>query len=450
MSGFAKPMALAGSTVAESKGSGETSRPPAGPESGRSDGGRLKYLLTTDFCPSFNRYVYWLKEPVGWFVAGAFFSTLVGIYLSPIGWTVAGSLVALIAVGLAFPWLAVRWTHCSLAPVTPAVHEGENCELELTVRNRLPVPVWGLMVERYSSLPDGEAGESGRADLALASVPPWSLSRYRLPFHPEYRGMWPLVTPQICCAFPFGIWTARRPLTAIERLQVWPMQIRVGSELEPHGRRRSMFGDGQRTGDAGEYLGVREYRQGDSMRNIRWSLSASLDRWIVSERSAPEMPAIKVSLFTGSCGSPTRAERRSNLAWRVRIAGCLAAMLHARQQPPLLVLDGVPHRIGPGPAGHRRLMELLTAIPLDPPAENLVDQTLEQMSTQDPWIHVTVADTSSGLEDPSSRVRVSVRFPGRDHRSAERQVDHELDLDRDLIAQLDSLIQEADHASMAA
>ena len=28
-------------------------------------------FLTTDFCPSANRFVYWLKEPVGWFVLAA-------------------------------------------------------------------------------------------------------------------------------------------------------------------------------------------------------------------------------------------------------------------------------------------------------------------------------------------------------------------------------------------
>ena len=33
-------------------------------------------LLTTDFCPWANRFVFWLKEPVGWFVLATAISVM--------------------------------------------------------------------------------------------------------------------------------------------------------------------------------------------------------------------------------------------------------------------------------------------------------------------------------------------------------------------------------------
>ncbi|MEZ6097099.1 MAG: hypothetical protein R3C03_23230 [Pirellulaceae bacterium] len=42
----------------------------------------LLKLLQTDFCPSWNRYVYWLKQPIGWFVIAAIVGLLIALFLS--------------------------------------------------------------------------------------------------------------------------------------------------------------------------------------------------------------------------------------------------------------------------------------------------------------------------------------------------------------------------------
>lgn len=49
--------------------------------------GWLPRPLTTDFWPWANRFVYWLKEPVGWFVLATAVSIMImiGLYLAPIG-----------------------------------------------------------------------------------------------------------------------------------------------------------------------------------------------------------------------------------------------------------------------------------------------------------------------------------------------------------------------------
>ncbi len=67
----------------------------------------LSNLANRDFCPWANKYVYWLKEPVGWFVVATLVSVLVGAFLSPLGWTVAVGLITILVLGLGFP---KHWT----------------------------------------------------------------------------------------------------------------------------------------------------------------------------------------------------------------------------------------------------------------------------------------------------------------------------------------------------
>ncbi|MCB1041146.1 MAG: hypothetical protein KDA94_16670, partial [Acidimicrobiales bacterium] len=139
-----------------------------------------------DFCPWANKYVYWLKEPIGWFVLATLSSVLIGIFLSPLGWTLAAGLVAIIALGLGFPLIAVASLRCQLTPVNTELSEGEGSYLTLLVSNRLPFPVMGLMIEGYLAappLPGGDEWDSGldeRGECGLARVPGWSRANYRL------------------------------------------------------------------------------------------------------------------------------------------------------------------------------------------------------------------------------------------------------------------------------
>ena len=111
--------------------------------------GLVNRLLTTDFCPWANRFVYWLKEPVGWFFLATIVCLIVGQYVAPIGWTMATALISLITIGMVWPAIAVRAVACSLSSDHYHCHEGSACDLKLTARNRIPVPIWGLAIEGY-------------------------------------------------------------------------------------------------------------------------------------------------------------------------------------------------------------------------------------------------------------------------------------------------------------
>ncbi len=299
-------------------------------------GSRIVELSQVDFCPQFNRYVYWLKQPVGWFVVALGASILVGAFVSPLGWALAVSLASIIGFGLAFPWIAVYGTRLKLKPVHASVHEQDAAEIEVEVQNRLPLPLMGLMINRYTTTPADEEIEIG--EVGLAHVPLLSVTKFRFKIHPEYRGQYPTEAPEVSCAFPFGIWKAKRKLLSVEPIMVKPLVVETAGMIEFSGKRLADTGDGERASTTGEFMGLREFRNGDSLKTIHWAQTAKLDSLVVCERGGPQHQPLVVQINTGR-SEGSKLEARENLAWRVRIAAGLIGLFGGQKQPLQLKID---------------------------------------------------------------------------------------------------------------
>ncbi len=76
---------------------------------------RLHKILNTDFFPGLNRYVYWLKQPIGWYLLAALAALLIGLFHAWSGWLMFASLVAVIALQLVWPWVQLRFCTCELS-----------------------------------------------------------------------------------------------------------------------------------------------------------------------------------------------------------------------------------------------------------------------------------------------------------------------------------------------
>lgn len=325
---------------------------------------RLTSVLVTDFCPWANRYVYWLKEPIGWFVMALGISVLVGLHISSVGWVLASVLGSVIVVGMIWPFLVVRSAHCELRPAVTEIHEGQSCELVLAVRNRMPFPLWGLAIEGYLD----RHGDDARPTIALACVPMISDAEYRLRVSPTLRGLYPIQPPKIACSMPFGLWTARRNLGAFSALTVFPQISRVQDDPELVGGRMSETGDGNRVGQSGEMQGVREYRGGDRLRNVHWIHTARTGTLTVCERGAPQQQMVDVVLDVANevTGVPQRREfLREAFARRVRVAASLAVALHGHHVPIRIVVGNQPTAISGSNAGRRKLLTTLAEVPAD-------------------------------------------------------------------------------------
>ncbi|TWU45795.1 hypothetical protein Q31b_09710 [Novipirellula aureliae] len=317
--------------------------------------GWLSRMMTTDFCPWANRFVYWLKEPIGWFVLATAISILIGLYFNPIGWTVAASLTGLLAVGVAWPLVAIHVTTCQLRPRNDCIHEDDGCQMLASVRNRVPIPVWGLVVEGYLDC----EGDDALPTVGLACVPPLCVSDFGIKANPSLRGRYPIQAPLISCSFPFGIWTARRKLTTTQSLTVWPKVFPVAGSCPIVGQANAEHGDGSRGGRSGDFVGVRAYRQGDSAKHINWVASARVDSLVVTERGGPQCVELDVFVDTSCRG------RRNQLADRIRIAASVLIHLHQSNVPMRVTIGSRALRLATGSKGRRQILDAMADVPAD-------------------------------------------------------------------------------------
>lgn len=319
----------------------------------------LARVLTTDFCPWANRFVYWLKEPVGWFALATAMSVMIGMYLAPIGWIIAASLSALIVVGMAWPWIAVRAAAFALQPANNRVQEGDACYLVLDIRNRLPLPLWGLAVEGFLDCDQVDSELESVPTVALAYVRAWSTCRYRFALHPQLRGRYPTTTTYVACSFPFGIWTARRPLEDVSPITVWPKIYPIFDHLEESGRCMTAVGDGDRRGGTNDFIGLRDYQLGDAFKHVNWIATARSDRLMVTERGAPQSPAWEVVV------DDRGGRSRDEIADQVRVAASVLANLHDQGVLFRVQIGTRRFAVQRGHEGFVRMMDALAEIPAD-------------------------------------------------------------------------------------
>ncbi|MBC8355442.1 MAG: DUF58 domain-containing protein [Planctomycetes bacterium] len=310
-----------------------------------------------DFCPWANGYVYWLKQPIGWFVIGAMASLLVAIFLAPHAWIIFGSIVAVIVLGVIWPWVAIRGATAEVAFDCRRCREGELIQVRLAVYNRWPWPLWGLAVEKGFFNETTEPGE--RPVTALARVPGWSKSEFVFDFRPSQRGVYPHVAPELATGFPFGIWRAHRKITVPRELLVWPRTTPLTSIPSLGGDVADVIGMlFDRPGNEGDTIGVRPFREGDRLRSIHWAQTARRDTFIVTERQAMArrlvVIAVDLPAFSGN-----DSNHRDSHEVAIRVAASLAQEFHTHHAQVRFVMGSVDVLLEPSANGFHRLLNAL-------------------------------------------------------------------------------------------
>jgi uncharacterized protein (DUF58 family) len=278
--------------------------------------------------------------------------------VAPQGYVVAGVLVSVIAVGIGWPWLGLRGVSAQATFERRNVTEGESVTLTLEIANRWPWPVWGLALQGFFSQP-GEVASHNSAELtkfesagALACVGGWTSAQFEFVVTPPVRGVYPVEPPRLATAFPFGVWTSCRPITIHRPLTVWPKRFVLGTRPLPAGKQSmSLFVSDHRHGELGEFTSVRPYRRGDLLRNIHWSHTARLDRFVVKERQDCAYGVARVQVCVDKL---LLADRSPGGAWEwsLRLAASVAERLlddHAQVeicvgQPLVTAQSGKPSK----------------------------------------------------------------------------------------------------------
>lgn len=257
------------------------------------------------------------RGPVFALATAALFSLALGISVDPRLFALAASIGAGLAIGLIWPRLSLLGVEADLEFDRERIREGESVVLRLRVRNRMPWPAWGIEVQGIPLPGDPRVGDSTHGPIHL---PPCCRQTLLGTLDHLPRGIYPATVPTLVCRFPFGLTTAKRALRTANALIVWP-RIYVAPSLPATIEEREREGPlcSQRAGHSGDIIGVRPWRQGDSLRRIHWAQTARHDRMIVCEMQSTRWPRVQVLLYLqGAPGGPD-----STREWCIRVAATL-------------------------------------------------------------------------------------------------------------------------------
>lgn len=308
--------------------------------------------LNTDFCPWANRYVYWLKSPLG--VLIAFFSVclLAGCTVASEAFAVAGATALLIVLGIAWPAIAVRGLRASLHFPRHRGTEGEEVAVHLEIENVAPWPVWGIQLEGGFFLGDDQVA------VALSCVRPCSKATFRWVFRPPVRGSYPRIRPQIAVGFPLGLWQARKQVSYNRELLVWPRRLPLNHLPLPAGDRRALYmASDSVIGHEGERVGPRAFRPGDSLRDVHWAQSARFDRLIVCERQGAAqtdveiVPRLETLSTDGGVDAPSE--------WALRVLASMASAFQRQGVVSNVAWNGGTLSVNPDPNSLAQFMDTL-------------------------------------------------------------------------------------------
>ena len=295
---------------------------------------RVVRVANYDFCPSLNGLTDLLKQPLGWVVSAIVFSLLVGFLVGPQGYVLAFVFLALLVLGLAWPWLSMKGVRCRLVLPDRRVEENQELEVVLRVKNFWPLPIFGLMV-KGDFLQDGEGDES--VAFSLKRVATWSESEFRIPITPRRRGRLPNGKVAVANGFPFGLMDIAKTVEEAQPTLVWPTCVALDGFPVSDSTRFSLQGALlDKAGNDGDSIGVRAYRSGDRLRNIHWAQLARSQKLMVRERQsiAPAGATVFLDL------TPSTHEG-SSFEWTIRIAASICNHLHESRSPVRVVAFGL-------------------------------------------------------------------------------------------------------------
>lgn len=270
--------------------------------------------------------------------------------------------MALIAIGLAWPWFTLRTVRLWIAFARDRVVEGEAVRVTALIENLSPIPALGLSLRGALQTSEMEEGAGGELAARLPHCAAWQQTECHWQFRPPHRGVYPLNPPCLSTGFPFGLRDVRRKAKQPLSLIVWPQTLPVGPvPISPTEALLDGNVSRNRAGSESELMGVRPYRRGDSPRRIHWAQSARHDRLIVCELESTARPTVRIILDLESAihtgGSQGSRE------WAIRIAASFAkGWIDAGAQVSLLA-EGVDLPLASGSFQIRRILDALAKAP---------------------------------------------------------------------------------------
>ncbi len=284
----------------------------------------LLYRLYTEWFTPAGRWMVWMT--MGMAAMGSF--TLdIQVYV-PFAYLFGIWWIAAMALPFCRPKVRFRAVHADrvcageLLPVEVEVERAGGVRTEMfVVPHRLPAGI--------------EPGEEGGA--RVRPLGKGEKIRLRTSLRCSKRGVYRLTGYRVVTDFPFGVLMARRVFPEPRTLLVYPpftrlirLDIGTGRRYQPGGVALASI-----LGDSFEYLGNREFREGDSVRDIDWRATARLQNLIVREYREEYFLRVAVILDTHV---PRRARAAQKATFERAVSVCAAVSDYMARQEYLVDL----------------------------------------------------------------------------------------------------------------
>ncbi len=248
---------------------------------------------------------------------------LVWVFASMLAWIVVSGIIS----GGMMMALRVRRRAPRVARV------GEPCEIRYEVASASRLwPIFDVEIR--------EVAETVQSPTRLEHCPRGGHAQVRSTLTPARRGVLRLHRFRCVSGFPFGLilksveWNDPCDVLVHPRQRVVdPLVLRtlVGSAPGAHGAQ-------QRSGGVEDFIGLREYRSGDSVRQVAWRRSAALMEPVVIERAIPSRKVLWLTLdLTRTEGTATESAEENAIEWTASVL----SRAHADGWSVQLVIEGL-------------------------------------------------------------------------------------------------------------
>ena len=265
--------------------------------------------------------------------------------------------VAYLGMWLGRPQAALTARHADRAQA------GESLPVEIDVT------ALGRRGAGLSVLPDrlppgvDAASEDGAA---LPVLKPGEKARVRLMLRCRKRGEFQLRGFRVETALPLGLMVAQAVFSERRTLLVTPRFTPLARMDIPRGRRTQPGGTASalRLGDSFEFIGSREYRQGDPIRSIDWRATARLQRPVVREYREEFLQRVAVVLDTHT-PMPSGLPPPPSFESAVSLAAAVSEYaVRSEFALDVLAAGAQVHSVS-GPGAEGRVLDFLAAVQAD-------------------------------------------------------------------------------------
>ncbi len=206
------------------------------------------------------------------------------------------------------------------------------CGVTLSVRARVKnvgrLPVFDLTASEY--LPPSEIKLEDQPQY-LDYLGPGEEAEVTYTLECPRRGVYDFSGPVAMTAFPFGVYNDSRKFSSPQRLLVYPRFVPLQEVDLPVGRRYQPGGLQMvsRVGDSEEFLGNREYRPGDRLRDIDHAAWARVGKPVVREYQQEYL--CRIALIVDTCVPKYQPRQRPAMEAGLSLAAAVADVL-SRQE----------------------------------------------------------------------------------------------------------------------